>query len=247
MKKIIFTLDTTATYFAQWLSDFTESIHVREFPVEYPEPQYPAESKGCYVLHAVPPLDHDVGGQTVVLDINCLYMVETEKGTIAYPGFWAIRFKIVPFARDQTKVTAECNNPAVMGYFKELLKEIAWLFPKSREAIEAKIGRLTSQQAQTEPPSPTADGMGDEEAEALSLPDWLPKKAETRKKWKKMYSSWLEMKKEYRERRDEWGDTDDPEPSLNDFRDRIISDLGWKYSTRWLQEIVKAGEANHLK
>jgi len=160
MKKAIFTLDTTPTLFAQWLSDFTKSIHAREFPAEYPEPQYPAENKGYYVLHAVTPQDHDVGEQPIVLEINCLYMVETEKGTIAYPGFWAIKFEIVPFARDQIKMTAECNNPAVMGYFKELLKEIAWLFPKSREAIEAKIGRFTSQQVQTEPSPPAGDGTG---------------------------------------------------------------------------------------
>lgn len=151
MKKAIFPLDTTAILFAQWLSDYTQPIHIREFPVEYPEPQYPAEGKGYYSLQAVPPLDHDVGEQPVVLEINCLYIVETEKGKFAYPGFWAIRFRIVSFAPKQVKVTAECNNPAVMGYFKELLKELAWLFPKSREAIQAEIDRLISHQVQTEP------------------------------------------------------------------------------------------------
>lgn len=160
MKKAIFPLDTTAILFAQWLSDHTQSIHIREFPVEYPEPQYPAEGKGYYSLQAVPPLNHDVDERSIVLEMNCLYTVETEKETFAYPGFWAIRFKIVPFAPEQIKVTAECNNPAVMGYFKELLKEIAWLFPKSREAIEAEIDRWISQQVQTEPLTPAGDGTG---------------------------------------------------------------------------------------
>ncbi len=63
MKKVIFTLDTTPTLFAQLLSDLTESVHVRRFPTEHSEPQYPSESKGYYVLQPVPSMDHDVGEQ----------------------------------------------------------------------------------------------------------------------------------------------------------------------------------------
>jgi len=113
--------------------------------------------------------------------------------------------------------------------------------PVEREAT----GTPAPGQVQTEPPPPTREVAGDKEASASSVPDWLPKKAETLVEWKKMYSLWLELKEEYFELCQEKS-TDNPEPSLCDLRERIITGLKRERSMRLLRYVVKAGHSGYL-
>ena len=76
------------------------------------------------------------------------------------------------------------------------------------------------------------------------IPSWLPKKRNTLEKWKKAYSVILSTKDRFQESYDN-GDTDNPEPKIDDYGD-ALKEKGIKYSDRQLRTIIKAGEHGHL-
>jgi len=236
MPALAFTLHTTFVYFDNWLRHRTEEVNSRHFPTE----------EGYIQLQPIRRIDEHVGLYTIGMDgFHYTLKDDAERPSPLGP---VMLFEVISISDERIQVTPKCVHPAVEGYyFEELLKDISLCWPESREAIKAEIDRLTSRQVQTEPPTPAGDDTDDEEVEAPSMPDWMPKKAKTLKRWKEMYPLWLEMKQEYRGRWDEWEDTDTPEPSLNDFRDRIISSLGWKYSTRRLRDVIEAGRLGYLE
>jgi hypothetical protein len=91
----------------------------------------------------------------------------------------------------------------------------------------------------------TPDGADDTE-DMEDPEDYVPKKIDTLRKFRFMYDTWLEMREEYRQDFGFSQDVEDPDPSLAEFRDRIIYERGWKYTTRRLQTVIRVGKEGYL-
>jgi hypothetical protein len=82
----------------------------------------------------------------------------------------------------------------------------------------------------------------DRKVPVVGPPKWLPKKPETLRKWKEAYSTFVELRAEYRRRYDNF-DTDDPNPKIGDYRDAIHR----HYSEKVVGWILKAGDSGWLE
>ena len=102
--------------------------------------------------------------------------------------------------------------------------------PQSRRLLKAlrEAGALTAEAVPAEP-APTAEA-------AL---DWFPKKPETRDKWKRATEIIRERLAEQAEAY-EGLEADDLKVSLEDLRDTLARRMGWKPTTRVIQDIRRA-------
>jgi hypothetical protein len=73
----------------------------------------------------------------------------------------------------------------------------------------------------------------------------LPKKQKTRDKWKRVYTIYADLKREYRQLWDE-GSIDGPEVKMEDLAERLNDACGWTLTPRHLRDIIKAGDAGLL-
>jgi hypothetical protein len=74
----------------------------------------------------------------------------------------------------------------------------------------------------------------------------IPKTSGTWARWRKAYSIWQKMNQAHLDNYD-FDPNYDAKPSLNDFRDRVISVMKWSVTTRTLQDVIRAGEAGFLR
>jgi hypothetical protein len=86
------------------------------------------------------------------------------------------------------------------------------------------------------------------EAEPSEQPidELLPKKPATLAKWKTAYSVMVEMDREYAEAYTD-GDTDEPNPTYEEYRERLRTKHGLKYSDKRLRHIKKVGKDGKLR
>jgi len=75
--------------------------------------------------------------------------------------------------------------------------------------------------------------------------DWLPKKPETRERWRKAYEHMCDLDEEYGDRWDEFGDN--PTPKLADYVDYLASEMSWRPSEKTVGRIRKAGREGWLE
>ena len=139
MKKVAFPLSTTAPEFAQWLSHHTQDVYPRHLA-----PERPAGGRGRCFLQPVRLPGRTVSEQLIALEVPFSYEPEREEATPEnYQELSAIRFTVsipVPtFAPNRILVMAECDHDPALGDFEELLREIGWRWPESRETIEATL------------------------------------------------------------------------------------------------------------
>ena len=73
----------------------------------------------------------------------------------------------------------------------------------------------------------------------------VPKKQETREKWKKAYKIILSMDNKYFKAYQN-GDTDNPSPKYGDYQDGLATAMKWKPSIKTIQNIIKVAEAGYL-
>lgn len=91
----------------------------------------------------------------------------------------------------------------------------------------------------TTPSAETERGPG-----AHMPPKWVPRKADTLKRWREAYKVICAMRDERRDP-DDWGN--DPKPRLADYRDRLKDNLDWAPSEKTIGRIIGAGGAGWLK
>lgn len=222
MKRTFF-LETTADCFAMRLEDCTLSAPYRGFPGE----------KGRIVLQpARISFRHPTLGY-IRIDMEALYIAPLDKGNkeSAEPLGSAISFKVVPLASERIEVTAECYQPVVLDYFKELLTEIGTRWPEAKQWLEAR----------EKPVSKIAQ----------PLPSGFPKKGSTFDRYKQAYSIIIKYRRKYKEEYNEFR-RDRPAPQIDDFRDALAADekeggMGWKPSGRTVQTIIRLGDEGFLQ
>jgi len=207
--KVTFPLNTGADFFANWL-EYHTVMDGKDGKLEFPTEQ------GRIVLRPAIGPSHI----TYPTEIDMWVLSEVRPTPVG------ISFFLVPLAPDRVEVTAECHEPAVIGYFEELLQEIVKVWPGAREWLEAT--------------SEPAEGM------ARPLPREFPKKAETLAKYKQAYSIIKNMRKQYRRLYSD-GHTEDPEPELDDYREALTSKMGWKRTRRTIRKVIKLGDKGLLQ
>lgn len=104
----------SATLFAQWLGEHTRYVFGRVFPTE----------KGRYVLQgARPSLSFDTS-TILTMDAHWVTSGKDEETEQAWPVSSLITFKIIPLGAERIELQAQCIQPAVSSYFRQLLQEI---------------------------------------------------------------------------------------------------------------------------
>lgn len=142
IKRVSFCLNITTGLFVRLLSDCTKFIYLRRFSAEF------TNGTVHYFLRPLQLPNQRSGEQPIILEIYCSSMTEGESIITVSPKSCAIRFHAVPSPSDQTKVTAECHQYPVLGYFDYLLREIARVRPESREAIMPETDEKTAAEVQ---------------------------------------------------------------------------------------------------
>jgi len=142
IKRVSFCLNIAASSFMRLLSDCTEFIYLLRFPAEF------TNSSIHYFLRPLQLPNQRSGKQPIILEIYCSSVTEEESIITVSPKSCAIRFQATPSPSDQIKVTAECHQYPVLGYFDYLLREIARVRPESREAIIPEIDEKTAAEVQ---------------------------------------------------------------------------------------------------
>jgi hypothetical protein len=117
-------LDTTAALFAQWLAECTQLAPYRRFPTE----------KGRLVLQSIKPPLSIQAPTALAMDTIHVVPKEDEDTELACPVRAAITFRVIPLSSERVEVQAECNQPVVADYFRELLAEIKQRWP-TKEAV----------------------------------------------------------------------------------------------------------------
>lgn len=81
--------------------------------------------------------------------------------------------------------------------------------------------------------------------DASARPGWFPKTPDTIEKWRNSYLAILQMREEYRELYED-GETDEPNPSIGEMRERLADMEEWtkKPSESTVYHILKAGRMN---
>lgn len=120
-------LDTTATLFAEWLAEHTKMAPYREFPAE----------KGRLVLQNIKPQLSVAAPMTLAMDAFYVVPKEHENAETALPIPAAITFRVIPLSSESVEVQAECHQPAVANYFRELLAEIRQRWPMAGQGSAA--------------------------------------------------------------------------------------------------------------
>jgi hypothetical protein len=87
----------------------------------------------------------------------------------------------------------------------------------------------------------------DQEVEEALRPSWLPSTHDARTKWRRSYEVICDRRKEYRKLYED-GETDEPNPSIDDLRDALASMPEWrrKPSRSTVHRITKAGDNGML-
>lgn len=101
-----------------------------------------------------------------------------------------------------------------------------------------KRGKITHDSHQT----PKNDDMSD----LTAKPKWFPKKPATIQQWKRQYAIILQVDSQYyKDYKD--GTTDDPQPKLEDYVERLRSRLKKSFSERHIHYVMAAGGKGWLK
>jgi len=140
-----FELHTTLTYFAEWLTDYTE----RHLSIYNQDPEVFA---GCVVpgliLDPIPPKPISEDLRRLTLGTPSIYFPPQSEPI----ELRAIQFYIEASAPRRLKVTASCYEPLAVGFFLKLLRAIMKLWEEAREDIitdsrllEEALGELRRQ------------------------------------------------------------------------------------------------------
>jgi len=104
--------------------------------------------------------------------------------------------------------------------------------------------RAANAKAETQPPTPDRNRPDVATTSATSVPSWVPERHDSRARWRKAYSILRKMRAEYLDPAD-W--SDNPEPTLDEYRDRLKAKMKWSVSSKTVGRILKAGDNNWLK
>jgi NAD-dependent SIR2 family protein deacetylase len=124
-------LNTTATLFAQWLADYTRMAPDRDFPTE----------KGRLVLQSIKPSISIQAPTTLAMEAFYIVQKKGEDAEMVRPIGAAITFRVIPLSSERVEVRAECNQPAVADYIRELLAEIKQRWPTKGIVSETPSAR----------------------------------------------------------------------------------------------------------
>jgi hypothetical protein len=112
-------LNTTEDHFANWLDEVTKRIWMHAFPTD----------NGRITLQRA--IATRNLNDVLVVSIHGMYMYQS--GPDTETATWPINmitFRAIPLAEERIEVHAECFQPAVIGYFQELLAEITKRWPQ---------------------------------------------------------------------------------------------------------------------
>lgn len=134
-----FFLNTTGEFFWGWLEKYVCTIPDHHYRYMIPDLHFPTENGRIIHLHR----SHRPGCRTDVPYWSLCGIAaqpsetleEAEARSRSTGDNWLgslISFDAVQLAPQRLEVTAECNHPAVMGYFDELLEEIKKRWPEAR-------------------------------------------------------------------------------------------------------------------
>ena len=139
---------------------------------------------------------------------------------------------VTPLSANSSEIILDCSWPTLdwaLEYFERLAVHLQVMYPelKTNKKGDAGVETEAGKQANTE-----SHGLD------LELP-----KDETR--YREAWKHWTEMNEEYKlEVKD--GMSKKAQPTMEDFRVRVIDRMGWKVSTRTLSTVKKLGKAGLL-
>jgi len=89
------------------------------------------------------------------------------------------------------------------------------------------------------------DGTDKEQMVELSKPD-VPKRKTSREKWIRAYSVIKKVREDLLEAYTN-GDTRNPTPKIEDYRDALADEMGWSPASKTLRKIIMAGDNGQLE
>lgn len=244
----ILVLSDSLESFVAKLQVHLSQIWTRTRPTEYVEPSIT--------------IREIVAGETDLKDVRVVKVmgVYTDYEATRFLDFPLLQFHIKSFSESGLlQLTAKVLNfVELLDYFEELLTVIVQRHSVSPDTIYAEVkGKsevsdrsLWVQAADNTEKKLIHLAKGETLTNAADEPETpneslVPKRADAYSRWKKAYESILELRVTYRENYDDWNN-DDPSPTLDDIRDHLASEVGWKPSGRTIQKIIKAGDNGEL-
>ena len=147
------------------------------------------------------------------------------------PPFGSLR--MYPAPDNSTDIKLDGCVGQWLPYFRMLLKEMER--PSLAIAVGAEEGEL---QRRAEDPSET-DAKRDATQRGARKPR-VPSRQPDLARWRRAYPNLIETQERYREIYED-GDTDDPKPKMDDYRDALASEMGWRPTERTIRKILAAG------
>ena len=250
--QIGFSLNTTFDHFASYLEAITADA-----PFGF------AAGSGQIVLQQARPVNPGPGSSVRRIEMASMLFRQVDAGRDR--GFLMraqIEFEVVPLAANRIGVQAWCfHSDLLAGFWLErLLMPIIAAYPEARQQVLAGLIEAFPEVRSLLPVGEVQVAEGDRSEEVSAdtaqdrdtadasnrRPSWLPKKSETLKNWKKAYKEMQELKKEWRDEYDDLN-TENPNPTYADFRERLKEKHIRAYSEKRIGQILKAGQNGWLK
>ena len=133
-----------------------------------------------------------------------------------------------------------------LRFLRKIPDKARVLFREFARVAKQHFDRLTSHQVQAQPSLHARGSTGNDKTATTSIPDWVPKKRETRARWKDAYSIIQELREIYRTEYDDW-DRNNPDPMIADCMDAIAHHRHWKPSAKTTGRIKRAGDNGWLE
>lgn len=115
--------------------------------------------------------------------------------------------------------------------------------PPARTEDEPGTGAADAK-AGTQPQTPDQMASGATRTVAKDIPSWVPKRRDTKLRWQKAYRILCKMRAECLDPPD-WSDK--PGPTLDEYRDRLKSEMKLNVSNKTVSYFLQAGDNNWLK
>lgn len=106
------------------------------------------------------------------------------------------------------------------------------------------VTRAGDKKAGMQPQTPDGTVPSATRTVAADIPSWVPKSPEVKQRWRKAYAIMRKMRDE-RLDPDDW--SDNPEPTLDEYRDRLKDRMQRSISTKTIGRILQAGDKKWLK
>ena len=149
-------------------------------------------------------------------------------------------------AKEEEKVfLSEALGRDILENNKRIIREIGESVPKIEDIVRvpADIFDKSADEADSESLIENAGPEPDSKDAEMDRAGWFPKGETTRRKWGEAWSLIKLQKDEYYKDDGTW---DDPEPTIEEIKDRLHTEMNWAPKTRTIRNIKRAGTLGWL-